>query len=372
MDVHTNPILGVFYHALGGLAAGSFYIPYKGIKKWSWESAWIVGGVFSWIIAPWVAASLLVPDLMNVLGSSSGKSLFFTYLFGAMWGVGGLTYGLSMRYLGLSLGNAVTLGFCAAFGTLVPPIFFGEFMGLTQSQSGMVTLAGVVVCLMGIATSGRAGFLKERELSEEAKKATLSEFHFFKGLWVATLSGIMSSCMAFAFKAGAIDGGISQTAIAHNTGLVWQNIPVLIVALFGGFTTNFIWCMYLNFKNKSFGDYLTQPMAHNYLFAAVAGTTWYMQFFFYGMGTTYMGKYDFASWTIHMAFIIVFSTLWGLWFLEWRGTSRKAVGLVLTGITVLILSTFVIGAGTYLKKQEDAGKAPASAEAPVATEVAQQ
>lgn len=352
--MNANPVLGIFLHALGGLAAGSFYIPYKGIKNWSWESAWILGGIFSWIIMPWTMASILIPNLGLVLSNAPQSSLMWTYIFGAMWGVGGLTYGLSMRYLGLSLGNAVALGFCAAFGTIIPPLFLGQFGVLLSTLAGIVTLAGVLICVSGIAVSGRAGMLKERELSDEAKKQTLSEFNFGKGIWIATLSGIMSACMAFAFAAGK---PIGEFAMQHGTASVWQNIPVLIVALAGGFTTNFIWCLFLNFKNKSFKDYVTAPILRNLVLAAIAGCTWYMQFFFYGMGTTYMGPFDFASWTIHMDFIIVFSTLWGLFFLEWRGTSKHAFRLVLAGIAVLILSTVVIGYGTYLKDKEDAAKA---------------
>lgn len=350
----SNPMLGVLLHAIGGLAAGSFYIPYKGIKNWSWESAWIIGGFFSWIITPWVVASLLIPNVTTILQAAPASSLFWSYFFGMMWGVGGLTYGLSMRYLGLSLGNAVALGFCAAFGTIIPPLFMHQFGVLVSTLSGAVTMTGVFVCISGIAVSGRAGMLKERELSDEAKKSTLSEFHFVKGIWIATFAGIMSSCMAFAFQAGK---PIAEATMATGVASVWQNIPVLIVVLFGGFTTNFLWCLFLNFKNKSFGDYFTAPMGRNYVLAAIAGTTWYMQFFFYGMGTTYMGAYDFASWTIHMAFIIVFSTLWGLWFREWRGTSNRAFGLVLAGIAILIVSTAIIGAGTYMKDMEDT-KAP--------------
>ena len=334
-------------HAIGGFAAGSFYIPFKSVRKWSWESYWLVGGVFSWIIAPWAVAALIVPQLRQVLAEAPSNNLLWTYLFGVLWGVGGLTFGLSMRYLGLSLGYALALGFCAAFGTIVPPVFLGEFAKLARLISGQITLGGVLVCLAGIAVCGLAGMRKEREVPAQEKTAAIREFSFTKGLWVATFAGLMSACMAFGFEAGK---PIGLLAVERGTPPIWQNIPILVVILLGGFTTNCLWCLYLNVKNKSLGDYVgagDASLLWNYCFAALAGVTWYLQFFF-GMGKTKMGRYDFSSWTIHMAFIIVFSSLWGIRFREWRGVSRKTMARVWIGIVVLVLSTIVIGVGNWL------------------------
>jgi L-rhamnose-H+ transport protein len=305
--------------------------------------------VFSWIIVPWVVAWLTVPDLIAVLCEAPTESLLWSYLFGVLWGIGGLTFGLSMRYLGMSLGYALALGFCAAVGTLTPPILDGQLAGLLQSKSGLVTLAGVLVCLSGIAVCGRAGVRKERELSDEQKQASIAEFDFFKGVWVAVFAGVMSACMAFGIKAGAPIAELAHKE--YGTAGLWQNNPVFIVIFTGGFTTNFVWCVYLNIKNRSGRDYINtagSPVLANYLFSALAGTTWYLQFFFYGMGTTQMGKYDFSSWTIHMAFIIVFSNMWGLAFREWKGATRRTHHVIFAGIVVLVLSTIVVGIGNWL------------------------
>ena len=341
--------LGIFLHSLGGLAAGSFYIPFKKVRNWAWETYWLVGGFFSWIIAPWVIALLTVkPERMSILYEAPIKSIFFSYLFGLLWGIGGLTFGLSMRYLGMSLGYAIALGFCAAFGTVIPPIYFGSFGDLINQTSGLTMLAGVLVCLIGIAICGWAGISREKELSAEQKKETIGEFNFAKGLWVAIFAGVMSACMAFGIAAGK---PIAMLAIERGVPRLWQNSPVFICILAGGFTTNFLWCVFLNIKNKTAKDYLNKsgsPLVNNYIFSALAGVTWYLQFMFYGMGTTKMGKYDFSSWTIHMAFIIVFSNIWGLIFHEWKGTSRRIHRMIFAGIIVLITSTFVVGLGNYL------------------------
>ncbi|NLH77648.1 MAG: L-rhamnose/proton symporter RhaT [Acidobacteria bacterium] len=371
--MNPNPFLGVFLHALGGFAAGSFYIPYKNVRGWAWEVYWLVGGTFSWIVVPWVVGLLTCPDLLGVLGSASGKTLLWTYLFGVLWGIGGLTFGLSMRYLGLSLGMALSLGFCAVFGTLVPPVFEGRIAALVSTTSGIVVILGIAVCLTGIAMCGRAGMRKEKELSDAEKKASIAEFDFVKGAWVAVFAGIMSSCMAFAFAAGK---PIAEAAVTAGARPIFQNFPVMIVALLGGFTTNAVWCAALSFKNRSWRDYgrvrqaeAAPSLLSNYVWSALAGTTWYFQFFFYGMGTTQMGRYDFSSWTIHMAFIITFSSLWGIFFHEWKGTGRPTRRLVVAGIAVLILSTVVVGAGNYMAaRAASAGPetdAPAPAVVPV-------
>ena len=380
-----NPALGVFFHWLGGLASASFYVPYRGVKNWAWETYWLVGGFFSWIIAPWILALTMTHDLMGVLHEAPTGSLAWAYIFGVLWGLGGLTFGLTMRYLGMSLGMAVALGYTAAFGTLMPPIFRGVFASeVLGTYSGLVILAGVAVCLLGIAFAGAAGVSKEREMSTEQKRSSIKEFDLKKGLLVATFSGVMSACFAYGLAAG---DPIKATTIQHGTPALWQGLPVLVVVLAGGFTTNFIWCVILNIRNRTGYQYFDSeirgkperneeriveavtdapaeqmavavavaeeagvrvPMLANYLFSALAGTTWYMQFFFYTMGETQMGRYKFSSWTLHMASIIIFSTLWGISLKEWKGASRRTWLLVGISLLVLVSSTIIVGYGNYV------------------------
>src|SRR5438552_15668096 len=393
-----NPALGVFLHWLGGLASGSFYVPYRGVKHWAWETFWLAGGIFSWIIAPWLLGLLITKDLGAVLSESPKITLFWTFFFGLLWGIGGLTFGLTMRYLGLSLGMAVVLGLCAAFGTLMPPIFRGEFMTqVLGTNSGRVILLGIVVCLVGIALAGLAGVYKERTMSPEQQKAAINEFNLKKGVAVATLSGVMSACFAYGLAAG---DPIKSLTLKHGTPVLWQGLPVLVVILIGGFTTNFIWCVILNIRNKTGYQYFRSqsrsldpvetaldtpsrqvvehvhssikvdfeprsvipaaeppttkqhlvrvPMLANYLLCALAGTTWYFQFFFYTMRETQMGRYKFSSWTLHMPSIIIFSSLWGIALHEWRGASGRTKAWLFVSIAVLVLSTMVVGYGNYL------------------------
>jgi L-rhamnose-H+ transport protein len=345
--MNPNPFLGVALHALGGLMSATFYVPYRGVRGWAWESFWLAGGIFSWVIAPWLLAALTVPDLFVVLREAPLSSVVWCYIFGVAWGFGGLTFGLTMRYLGLSLGNAVALGFCAAFGTLMPPIFAGTFDSILQTNAGHVVLAGVAVCLGGIIGSGLAGISKERELTAEKKKETIAEFNLVRGSIVAVFCGIMSAAMAYGIAAGK---PIAELAVKHGTPDLWKNTPVFVVILLGGLTTNLVWCVILHFRNRSARDYVnaSTPLVRNYLLVALGGTIWYMQFMFYGMGTTKMGKYDFSSWTLHMASIMIFGTMWGFALGEWKSASRRTLMLVALGLATLVASTIIVGYGNYL------------------------
>jgi len=397
--MNPNPALGVLFHWLGGLASGSFYVPYKGVRHWAWETYWLAGGFFSWIIAPWILASFLTKDLFRVLAQAPASALFWAFIFGLLWGVGGLTFGLTMRYLGLSLGMAVVLGLCAAFGTLMPPIFRGQFMTqVVGTNSGRVILFGIFVCLAGITAAGLAGISKERVMSPEQQKAAIQEFDLRKGIGVAILSGVMSACFAYGLAAG---DPIKTITVQHGTAKLWQGLPVLIVVLVGGFLTNFIWCLILIKRNQTGYQFfhseirkdglenepiietaldapsrevvehiasagrgsaqaavlveepatasaLRAPMLRNYLLCALAGTTWYFQFFFYTMGESQMGRYGFSSWTLHMASIIIFSSLWGIGFKEWKGAGIRAGSLLAVALFLLVASTVIVGYGNYL------------------------
>ncbi|HEB62480.1 MAG TPA: L-rhamnose/proton symporter RhaT [Bacteroidetes bacterium] len=341
-------IIGVILHAIGGFAAGSFYIPINFVKKWKWETSWLVLGIAAWVIAPFLFAYFTTPQLFEVLMGGDNETIFWTYFFGVLWGVGALTFGLTMRYLGISLGMTVALGFTTAFGTLIPPIYRGEFMNLMNTLSGRVVFAGIILALIGIAISGWAGTRKEKEVDDKTKKESVKEFSLWKGLLVASISGILSASFAFGLAAGK---PIAQVSLEHGTRTLFQNNAVLVWILWGGITTNLIWCLILNYKNKSFEDYTDKnaPLLKNYLWAIAGGLTWYLQFFFYGMGTTFLGKkYDFASWSIHMAFIILFSNLWGVYFKEWKGVSAKTKRILALGLFTIITAILMVGLGSNL------------------------
>jgi L-rhamnose-H+ transport protein len=357
-------IFGVFFHFIGGFASGSFYIPYKKVKGWAWESFWIVGGVFSWLIVPPLAAWLTIPGFAEIIKHTESSVIGWTYLMGLLWGIGGLTYGLGVRYLGVSLGSTIILGLCAVFGSLVPSFYYDffpkagkdTFSMLLHTHWGQFVLLGIFICIIGIVICGKAGTIKERDLAANKIAAAVNtDYRFGLGILVAIVSGILSACFNFGLEAGkSMADTANQVWISAHPGqgnFLFQNNVTYVIVLWGGLTTNFIWCMALNLRNKTYGNYTdrTTPILKNYLFCALAGTTWFLQFFFYGMGESKLGN-GASSWILHMAFIILIANIWGLVLKEWKGVSKQAFTTVIIGITVIILSVIVVGYGNSIKQ----------------------
>ena len=361
-----NAILGVIFHFLGGFASGSFYIPYKKVKGWAWESYWIVGGLFSWLIVPPLAAWLTIPNFSEIISQAGGAVIGYTFLFGILWGIGGLTYGLGVRYLGVSLGSSIILGLCMVFGSLIPSIYYDifpaagkdTFSALTGNTWGQTVLLGLAVCVAGIIICGKAGTRKEKELSKGGTDPhgaiVKTEYRFGLGLAVSIISGVLSACFNFGLEAGKPMAEVANTLwkAAHlgEGEFLYRNNVIYVVVLWGGLTTNFIWCMILNARNKTFGDYTNKktPLLRNYIFAALAGTTWFLQFFFYGMGESKLGNGP-SSWILHMAFIILTANMWGLVLKEWAGVSKKTKTTVIVGIIAIIVSVLLVGYGNSMK-----------------------
>ncbi|RXK61558.1 L-rhamnose/proton symporter RhaT [Lacibacter luteus] len=358
-------LLGVIFHFIGGFASGSFYIPYKKVKGWHWESYWIVGGLFSWLIVPPIAAYLTIPGFGDIISGAASSALALTFMFGVLWGIGGLTYGLGVRYLGVSLGSSIILGLCMVFGALIPAIYYDfnpvagkdTFSAMVGSTWGLTIIGGLLVCVLGIIISGKAGVMKEKELKTSGTDShgaeTSTEFKFGLGMFVAIVSGVLSACFNFGLEAGQEMATVANDAWkAANPGegeFLYRNNVIYVVLLWGGLTTNFIWCMILNARNKTFGDYTNQkaPLFKNYLFSALAGTTWFLQFFFYGMGESKLGNGP-SSWILHMAFIILIANMWGLVLREWKGVSKKTITTITVGIVIIILSVLLVGRGNSL------------------------
>jgi L-rhamnose-H+ transport protein len=355
-----NALLGIIFHFLGGFASGSFYIPYKKVKGWSWESYWIVGGLCSWLIVPPLAAYLTIPNFGNIISETSITTLSWTYLMGLLWGIGGLTYGLGVRYLGVSLGSSVILGLCSVFGSIIPSIYYyiiptsgkDTIADLMTTRWGQMVLLGLFVCVVGIVICGKAGGMKDKELAGIDKNN--EEFQLVRGLILAIISGVLSACFSFGIEAGSSMSKVANDLwVAQNPAqgeFLYRNNVVYIVILWGGLTTNLIWCMYLNAKNKTFGDYTNTntPLLRNYIFSAIAGTTWFLQFFFYGMGESKLGNGP-SSWILHMAFIIIIANTWGLVLKEWKGVSKKTMTTIGLGILTIIISVLIVGYGNSLK-----------------------
>jgi L-rhamnose-H+ transport protein len=348
----TNPTLGVTIFALGGLAGAVFYLPLKKVKNWAWESYWLFWAVFALVVVPLILAFSTSPNWFSVLKQAPSQEVWYCYLCGAAWGFGGLTWGLMIRYLGVGLGLALGCGLCSAAGTVVPPLLKGQFTQLFQTSSGHASLGAAVVSLVGIVLVGMAGMSKEKELPEEEKKKAVAEYSFKKGIMIAVFSGIMSAGMSFGLQGGPEIQKLAAV-VQPPTALVWQGMPVLVVVLLGGFTVNAIWCLFLNAKNKTFGDYAKKeaPLVRNIILGAIAGAIWTCQFIAFKTGEPKMGNLGYVGWAVLMASQIMFSGILGLILGEWKGTSSRTRSLLFAGLAVLLGSAVIAGYSGYLSQQ---------------------
>lgn len=337
-------ILGIIIIAIGSFGQSSSYVPINKVKNWSWESFWLVQGVFAWLLFPFLGALLAVPEgssLFEILFSGDGAALK-AMGYGVLWGVGGLTFGLSMRYLGVAMGQSIALGTCSAFGTLIPALMAGT--NLFEGK-GLILLIAVSVAIAGIAVIGYAGSLRAKNMTEEQKRAAVKDFALGKGLLVALLAGVMSACFSLGLEAGK---PIAEAAASMGADKLFVTLPATLMVTFGGFLTNAIYCIFQNIKNKTVGDYFSLPAKlwiNNILFCALAGVLWYSQFFALGIGKSFFEEGSIAmafSWSILMSLNVTFSNVWGLILKEWKGAGRKTMTTLVIGLLILIFSTFVV------------------------------
>ena len=337
-------VIGLIIIAIGAFCQSSCYVPINRIKNWSWESYWIVQGVFAWLLLPLGGALLAVPgghSLCELFSSDNAFNITMTMLFGVLWGVGGLTFVLSMRYLGVALGQSIALGTCAGLGTIMGPVLLNIFFPEQDALSSLTlsVIVGVVVTLLGIAVIGVAGGMKSASLSEEEKKAAVKDFNFPKGLTIALLAGFMSGCfnVGLAFGADINFGSLTPD--------MYKTLPATMLVTVGGFITNAIYCFYQNSKNNTWGDYAKgEVWGNNVLFCLLAGGLWYSQFFGLSLGKGFLTEsptLTTLSFCILMALNVVFSNVWGIILKEWKGCSKKTIAVLIVGIVILIVSSFL-------------------------------
>lgn len=337
-----NILIGLLTIALGSFGQSSSYVPINKIKNWSWECFWLIQGFFAWLVFPFLGATLGVPEGQSLLSLWSTGGASTAIIYGVLWGVGGLTFGLSMRYLGVALGQSISLGTCAGFGTLFPAILAGKdlFHG-----DGLMLLIGVCITLSGIAVIGYAGSLRSKNMTEEEKRAAVKDFALTKGLLVALLAGVMSACFALGLEAGA---PIKEAALAGGVKGLYAGLPVIFLVTLGGFFTNAIYCIQQNIKNKTAKDYLSvkgSTLTSNILFCALAGVLWYSQFFGLEMGKSFLTESPILlafSWSILMSLNVIFSNVWGIVLKEWKGVSKSTIGTLIFGLIILISSIIIV------------------------------
>ena len=334
-------LIGLLIIAIGAFCQASSYVPINKIKEWSWESYWIVQGVFAWLVFPLLGALLAVTDGNSLfsLYTADPKATLLTIFFGMLWGVGGLTFGLSMRYLGVALGQSLALGICSALGVVLTPLAT-DLLGLSDNAIGTLTgavIAGVVVMFIGIIIIGLAGSMRAKASDTDSSEEK-GRFNFGKGILVALISGFMSACFS-------IGQGCGQNMHFPDTNAMFAGLPAVLLITFGGFIVNAVYCFSQNSKNHTWGDYRKGHLwGNNLIFCALAGILWYSQFFGLSLGRGFLQDSPALlafSWAILMSLDVLFSNFWGIVLKEWKGCKPRIVWTLTAGLAILIFSIFL-------------------------------
>jgi len=344
--VTPNPIIGTGFHAIGGMAASSCYLPFQKVKKWSWGTYWLVQAFFAWIVLPLVIGWITVPGFFHILATAPKDVVWGAFLLGAVYGFGGMSFGFAIRHIGYSLTYTFAIGLSAILGTFVPLIVYGGLVEYFTAPGGMVILLGIVIALLGVGLSGLAGFQKEKDL--KAKAGEKVQFNMKIGLVLVLIAGILSAVFNISLEHGQ---PISDMARENGAGHFEGNAKY-IVSTSGTFLVNLVWFLVMGIRQKTLREFSLKSgiskgnWFKNFGWSALSGTLWFGQFFFYGLGHVYMGRFQFISWVLHMSMLIFFSYIVGMIMKEWRNVSGKTFRTLIVALVILILSFIVITYGS--------------------------
>jgi L-rhamnose-H+ transport protein len=358
--MQTNPILGIVFHAIGAASSSSCYTPQKKTPLWAWEAYWVATATFAWLILPICGAFLTIPDYLEVLASVPRSVMVKSFSLGVLYGFGGLTFGLGIRYIGFSLNYAIAIGLSAAFGTLLPLIwdpidgFVWQIVGKFSSEPGMIILAGILISFAGIFICGWAGALRER-----GSKCGQTQYNLRLGLPLAIMAGVLSAVFNYALLAGA---PLETAALKAGSSELLKMNAIYPFSNGGAFATNLVGCLILFWRNGTGSQLFKLPggagarkLGFYWLMAVLSGAFWYLQFFFYGMGHFHMGtRFGFTSWALHMAMLILFSNMYGFFFKEWAGADKHPKRVLHLGMLFIVIACILIGYGNYRGEDEAA------------------
>jgi L-rhamnose-H+ transport protein len=349
--IHSNPILGTGLHAIGGMSASSCYTPQTKVKNWSWGTFWLVQAFFAWIFVPLLAGWITVPGFFGILHKTPADVFWGAFLLGALYGFGGMSFGFSIKHIGYSLTYTIAIGISAVLGTLTPLIIYGGLGDyFTRPGSGII-ITGMLLSVVGVGLCGWAGFMKENDLQKMENKSI--PFNMSTGLFLAIIAGVLSAVFNLSLEHGQ---PIADMAAKNGAGNFEGNAK-MIVSTSGCFVVNFIWFVALGIKDKTLREFrvsenLTRTrLLKNTLWSALAGTLWFVQFLFYGLGHVQMGNYRFISWVLHMSMLIFFSYVIGVIMKEWKSVSKKTYITLIIALITLVVSFIIMTIGSYLGEQ---------------------
>lgn len=310
---------------------GSFGLGMKFMSPLKWEAWWLIHSLFALIIIPTIWAYLVVPDLFAVVSSASLETTLLAMTFGALWGIGGIMFGKSVPYIGMSLTYGIVMGVCSAAGGLIP-YFTAD--NPTESPAFPFIIGGVIIMLLGVAITAYAGILKDKLQGADQNKTNLK-----LGLTIAILSGLLSAALAIGFAKGKEIGAIAESvgAIARN-----GSLAIWVVVLWGGFIVNAGYSLFLLAKNKSWNSFSVQNSKKAYLWSIGAALLWFGALGIYGQGATLMGPIgDVIAWPIMLGFSLIVGNIWAYLNKEWEG-AKKPFNILLIGVLVIIIAVVIM------------------------------
>ena len=349
--ITPNPLIGTGLHSIGGISASTCYVPFQGIKKWSWGTFWIVQSLFAWFIVPAIIGWITVPDFFRILREAPSSSLWTAFLLGALYGFGGMSFGLAIRHIGYSLTYTLAIGISAVVGTIIPLMIFGGLVEYFTKPGGYIVLVGMIISVLGVGLCGWAGFMKEKDLN--AKKAETMSFNMVAGLLLVIVAGVLSGVFNVSLEFGQ---PIADMAAERGAGHFEGNAK-LIVSTSGCLVVNLIWFVTLGIRQHTLKEFTSKSgisladRFKNTLLSVLAGTLWTLQFFFYGLGHVKMGNFQFASWVIHMSMLIFFSYVIGVILKEWKSVSRRTYSILIVALITLIISFIITTYGSVIGEQ---------------------
>lgn len=346
--ITPNPIIGTGLHALGGMSAAVCYTPSQAIKKWSWGTFWIVQSFFAWLCVPAIIGWLTVPDFFGVLMDAPRNAFWGAFLLGAVYGFGGMSFGMAIKHIGYSLTYTIAIGISAVLGTIIPLLVNGSIVTHFTKPGGEIVLTGMIISILGVVICGVAGFRKEKDL--KAGQQDNTNFKMMTGLLLAIVGGVLSGIFNVSLEFGQpIADLAAERGAAH-----FQGNAKLIVSTAGCFCVNIIWFTIAGIRQGTLKELAPQEgvtirqSSKNYLLSALTGTLWTMQFFFYGLGHVKMGEFGYASWVIHMSMLVFFSYLVGVIMKEWKSVSRKTNITLIIALMILIISFVITTYGSVI------------------------
>ncbi len=346
--IAPNPIIGTGLHAIGGISASSCYLPNTQTRQWSWGTFWLAQALFAWVIMPLIVGWLTVPGFFWILIDAPSKPFWIAFLLGGAYGFGGMSFGKAISQIGYSLTYTLSIGISAVLGTIFPLLIFGGLGNFFTKPGGGIVLSGMILSILGVVVCGWAGFKKEKDLNSADKGK--AGFNMTVGLLLTIVAGVLSGVFNLSLEYGQ---PIADMAAQNGAGNFEGNAK-MVISTSGCFVVNFIWFVVAGIRNGTLKEFLPQNglsgivIVRNWLWSALAGTLWTMQFFFYGLGHVKMGNFQFASWVLHMSMLIFFSYIVGVLMKEWKSIKPKTYFVLIVGLVTLVASFCITSYGSYI------------------------